>query len=115
MLTKKLRMKSNTQFDYIFKKGKVLKSNKLLIFYSQNKSKSLKFGVVVSKKIGKSVIRNTVKRKLRELIKNNLTSFNTNFNYIFVARQGIEKLKYNDLNNILTKLTQKTEIYVKNN
>ena len=65
MLSKNYRMKKNSQFDYIFKNGKTLKLGKLLIFYSKSKSKTPKIGIVVSKKIGKSVVRNHLKRLIR--------------------------------------------------
>lgn len=112
MLSKKFRMKNNSQFDYIFKKGKTLKNSKLLVFYSSCKSKNPKFGIVVSKKIGNSVTRNKVKRYLRENIRLLMDNFSKSYNYIFVARQGIENLNFNQIKEILTLLIKKSEIYV---
>ena len=110
MLSKKYRMKKNSQFDYIFRNGKTIKSGKLLIFYSSSKSKSFKIGIVVSKKIGKSVTRNHVKRLLRESIHQNLHNLNNNLNYIFVARQGIEELTFNEINTTILGLITKLKI-----
>lgn len=112
MLKKSYRMKKNSQFDYIFKNGKTIKNSKLLIFYSKSKSSTPKIGVVVSKKIGNSVTRNRVKRLLREIIRQNLSAMNGKYNYIFVARSGIECLTFNEINTILVKLIAKSEIYV---
>lgn len=110
MLSKNYRMKKNSQFDYIFKNGKTLKSNKLLIFYSKSKSKTPKIGIVVSKKIGKSVTRNHVKRLIRESIHQNMLALNKNMNYIFVARQGIETLSFNEINSSIVELINKIAI-----
>ena len=112
MLSKSYRMKKNSQFDYIFKNGKSIKLNKLLIFYSKSKSSKPKVGIVVSKKIGNSVTRNHTKRLLREAIRNNLTHFNNSFNYIIVARQGIENCSYNQISENLLNLIKKTSFYV---
>ena len=112
MLSKNLRMKSNTQFNYIFKNGKTLKNSKLLIFYSQNKTKTSKFGIVVSKKIGNSVTRNKIKRLIRESIRQNINNFKNTYNYIFVARQGIETLNFNQINEILLKIINNSDVYV---
>lgn len=112
MLSKNYRMKKNSQFDYIFKNGKTLKSNKLLIFYSKSKSNKPKIGVVVSKKIGGSVTRNHTKRVLREIIHQNLINLNTHYNYIFVARPGIEELSFSEISEIVTKLVHQSEIHV---
>lgn len=107
MLSKNYRMKKNSQFDYIFKNGKTIKIDKLLMFYSKSNSKTPKIGIVVSKKIGKSVVRNRIKRLIRESIYNNINAINSNYNYIFVARQGIEKLNYNQINSIIYQMTTK--------
>ena len=104
MLSKNYRMKKNSQFDYVFKNGKTLKHGKLLVFYSKSKLKSPKIGIVVSKKIGKSVTRNHVKRLMREAIQHNWSSLNSSYNYVFVARQGIENLSFSEINHSLTKL-----------
>lgn len=112
MLSKTLRMKSSTQFDYIFKKGQALKNKFILVFYSKCKANHQKFGVVVSKKIGHSVVRNQVKRKIREVIKTVKQSLCNDYNYIFVARCGIENLSYNELLDIVQKMIKKSEIYV---
>lgn len=110
MLSKNYRMKKNSQFDYIFKNGKTLKSGKLLMFYSKSKSKTPKIGVVVSKKIGKSVTRNHVKRLIRESIHKNINKLNSKLNYIIVARQGIESLSYNEINSTILNLITKIEL-----
>ena len=114
MLSKSYRMKKNSQFDYIFKNGKSLKQNKLLLFYSKTKSNKPKIGVVVSKKIGNSVTRNKIKRLIRESIRLNLAKLNTSYNYILVARQGIEILSYHEINNDFLKLLEKSELCLKN-
>ena len=110
MLSKKYRMKKNSQFDYIFKNGKTIKSEKLIIFYSKSKSKTPKIGIVVSKKIGKSVTRNHVKRLIRESIQKNMQLMKNNLNYIFVARQGIESTTYNEINTTILNLITKIEL-----
>lgn len=112
MLSKTYRMKKNSQFDYIFKHGKTLKNDKLLIFYSKSKSQKPKIGIVVSKKIGNSVVRNHTKRIIREVIRKNLTNFNTKYNYIFVARQGITSHSFHDVHNAILNMIKKTKLYV---
>lgn len=112
MLAKSYRMKKNSQFDYIFKNGKVIKSSKLLVFYSKSKSIKPKIGVVVSKKIGNSVTRNRVKRIIREVARLNLSHLNQEYNYILVARPGIETLTFNEVCNTFLSLTTKNNLYV---
>ena len=75
------------------------------------KDKPFKVGFSVSKKIGKSVIRSKVKRRLREAFKLNIKNVNPNYNYIFIARQGIENASFEEINQNIVFLLKKANLY----
>lgn len=112
MLKKENRLKKNKQFNYIYKHGEARHSKFLSIVFLQSKYKPLKVGFTVSKKIGKSVVRNKVKRRLRDIIKLNINRLNPNFNYIIIAREGVDKLTYLDLKQQMISLLLKANLYV---
>ena len=62
-------IKKNYEFRYFFKKGKYFSGELLEIFVFKNNDSSNKLGIIVSKKVGGSVIRNKVKRFIREAYK----------------------------------------------
>ena len=88
------RLKKNKQFAYIYKHGKAVFSNHINLIYIKSKYKPLKVGFSVSKKIGKSVVRSKVKRRLSEGFRSLMPNVNPNYNYIFIAKNGIESLDY---------------------
>ena len=57
------RLKRNKDFQFLFNRGNRCQTSNLIIIY--HKSRSLKVGYSVSKKHGKSVVRNRIKRLLR--------------------------------------------------
>ena len=63
------------------------------------------FGFTITKKIGSSIIRNKIKRKLksiiRELLKYRDKYFDLSFNYILICKKEIVKVSYDDLENEL--------------
>ncbi len=61
---KYLRIKKNTQFQTLFKRGKRAFSKSVTILYTP--SKQMQMGIAVSKKHGKAVQRNRIKRLIRE-------------------------------------------------
>ncbi len=66
------RLKRNEDFDRLFKSGKRSFSKSLTFIYAP--SESLKIGYSVSKKHGKAVLRNRIKRLLRAAVKSEIKS-----------------------------------------
>lgn len=107
MLPKQNRLKKNKQFSYIYKHGQTKHTSKLSLSYIKTKFQPFKIGITVSKKIGKSVVRNKVKRLLRQAIRIELDNFNKGFNYIFIAREGIDQENLNSLRKTVLTLLEK--------
>ncbi len=112
MLSKPLRMKRNTHFNYTFKNGHSECIGHLILVTNKKKFKEQKIGVVVSKKIGNSVTRNRTKRLLREAIRSNLEIVKKDVDLILVARVGIEKWDYKKINSCLKELLKKSNVLI---
>lgn len=87
MLNKKmkfLRIKKNTDFQNLFKKGKRVFSSCITLIYRP--SKEMRMGVALSKKHGKAVCRNRIKRLIRESFRNNCNLLNKNYSFIILPK-----------------------------
>ena len=62
-------LKKNYEFKRLFSKGKFIYGENIHIYYILTYKKYNKFGIAISKKIGKAVVRNHVKRLIREVYK----------------------------------------------
>lgn len=62
------RLKKQKDFDLVFNKGKRIYTKTLTLIVLEKKE-SLKFGISLSKKHGKAVIRNRIKRLIRAAFK----------------------------------------------
>ena len=60
-----------------------------MIVFRKNNTGLLRVGFSVSKKIGNSVTRNRIKRRLRSAFSSFIPAINPNFNIIVIARQPI--------------------------
>ena len=63
-------VKKNEDFDYIIKNGKILKNKYFTIYYIPETRDKYRIGITVPKKIGKAVLRNKIKRQIKEIIDN---------------------------------------------
>ena len=78
------RLKKEKDFDRVFKEGKRLFSGSLTLVYLP--SKELKVGFAVGKKHGGSVVRNRIKRLLRESFRSFSPEKMKNFFFVFIPK-----------------------------
>jgi ribonuclease P protein component len=115
MIKNQNRLRKNKHFKYIYKNGETKSAQCLAVCFVKSKIQPFKVGFSVSKKIGKSVVRNKVKRRLRESFCSLCSNINKKHNYIFIAKQGIENLTFFDIKQTMLQLLSKNGLYEKNN
>ena len=96
MLNIKNRLKKKKEFSYIYKKGEPHYSKYLSMYVVPTKYDNVKVGFSISNKVGNSVVRHKVKRRLSEIVRCKLPLL-PKYNYVFVAKMDIEKLSFDDL------------------
>ncbi len=116
MLTKNLRLKKYSAFIATYSLNNKAADENLCIYFGKEKQDaeiSTKFAFVVSKKIHKrAVIRNRIKRLMREsvrlLLKNNkIENLNKYLSVIIVARKGSIGADFEKINNSIYDLIKK--------
>ena len=65
-MKKTVIIKKNYEFKSFFKKGEYFSGKYLEIFISKNKLKNNRLGIVISKKVGNSVVRHRLRRLIVE-------------------------------------------------
>ena len=109
MLPKQHRLTKRKDFEKIWKKGKSFFLKELGFKILKNNLDHSKFGFIVSTKIAKkAVIRNKIKRRLREIIHKRLSQIKSSFDCIIVTRPGIEKLNYQEMEEKMEGILRKT-------
>ena len=87
-MKKENRLKKRKEFAYIFKKGESLGSRHIMLTFVPSKLKKYKIGFSCGKKVGKAVVRNKVKRRIKEAVYIHRDLLNVGYNYIFVGKQN---------------------------
>jgi len=104
MNVKLLSLSKNEDFKSLLKDKKI--SNKYLtIFYkvlSNKSTNSLNISFVAQKKLGNAVIRNKVKRRLKNIM-NNTIKINLKYSYLFIAKKSILDGNFFDIKETILK------------
>lgn len=108
MLPPENQLKKKKEIEKVFKLGKGLKESFLYIKAKMNKLENSRFCFIVSKKVAKkAVVRNKIKRRLREITRKNLLKIRKGLDIIIIALPGAEKENYKVLEEKINKLFKK--------
>ena len=86
-MKKNFRVRKNEDFNKIISKKISLASSSFIIYKNKNDIDHGRVGISVSKKLGKAVVRNKIKRQLRMMICE-CFSFEENIDYIVIVRKN---------------------------
>ena len=82
----RVTLKKNYEFRRLYNKGKSAVTPYLVVYCMKNGRDGNRLGYTVSVKLGKAVVRNRVRRRLREVYRLNADSIGTGFDIVIVAR-----------------------------
>lgn len=89
-------IKENFIFKRAYHKGLKLQG-KFLVVYRLKKNSGIRFGITVSKKLGKAVVRNSVRRKIRECLRYLSPYLEDGSDIIVVARSSAVNATFAEL------------------
>lgn len=110
-MKKENRLKKRKEFAYIFRKGESFSSKYLVLTYAPSKLKTFKIGFSCGKKVGKAVVRNKVKRRLKEAVYFYRNNIAPKYNYIFVAKPSSCDASFDELKQNVEYLLKKANLY----
>ncbi len=88
------RIKKKKDFLFLYQKGKRIKGKYFNLIYHENNLNYSRLGIVVNRKIGKAVVRNKIKRWVREIFRRHKNLIPRPMDILVVATQGIEGISW---------------------
>ena len=112
MIKRENRLKKNKHFNYIYKHGQSVRCGEVSLVYIKLKIKPYKVGFSVSNKVGKSVVRSKVKRRMSEAFKllDNQKIIDRRYKYIFIAKEGIAEKTFLEIKDMMYLCVKKAGI-----
>lgn len=103
-------IKENREFSYLYRRGKFFSSDCLIIYFKKNRFDGNRLGITVSKKVGKAVIRNRVRRRIKEAYREVEGMIVSSCDFVVVARAKAADCDYNKIKSALIYLFKKADL-----
>jgi ribonuclease P protein component len=93
-MTTVYKLKKNYEFKKVYNEGKYYVEKYVVMYIVMNNSASNRVGFSVSKKVGNSVVRNRVKRLMKEIYRNYAGDMKLGYDIVFTGRVGSSSADY---------------------
>ncbi|HAR3255271.1 TPA: ribonuclease P protein component [Staphylococcus aureus] len=114
LLEKAYRIKKNADFQRIYKKGHSVANRQFVVYTCNNKEiDHFRLGISVSKKLGNAVLRNKIKRAIRENFKVHKSSHILAKDIIVIARQPAKDMTTLQIQNSLEHVLKIAKVFNK--
>lgn len=90
-------LRRKKEFRYTYRVGKSAGHRLLALVFARSREPAPRIGFSVSRKIGNSVTRNRVKRRMREAVTPLIPEIHGNVNVIFIARSAIVEAPFAEI------------------
>lgn len=94
---KSQRIKKNKEFQQVFNEGKSYANRQFVVYcLPKEGQKEFRIGLSIGKKIGNAVIRNQVKRYIRQVFFEIKEELRQDMDYVIIARVSAANLNYHE-------------------
>ncbi len=100
-------LKKNSDFRRAYRRGKTCAAPSLAIYCRKNGTDQNRLGITTSVKVGKAVVRNRIRRRIRAIYRLRETELRAGYDVVVVARVRAASASYAQLEKDLLRLAKR--------
>ena len=109
MLPRHQRLRSNQQFQVVYRRGRSW-AHPLAALHVTQQPCAQRVGISVSKKVGGAVERNRVRRRIREIVRAQLPGWKDGFDAVLVLRRDAAQAEFAELARAVQELAKRARL-----
>jgi ribonuclease P protein component len=110
-LKREYRLRRRDRFEEIRRQGKCWTHRLLVLCLLPNDLPASRFGFSVSKRVGNAVVRNRVRRRLREIVRLRLPAVAPGWDVVLIARPTIAQAEFRQIETAVERLLVQAGLY----
>lgn len=110
-MRKSFRVKSEKDFGNVFHSGQSTANRQFVVYKLKKEQAHFRIGISVGKKIGNAVMRNAVKRKIRQSVTELKPQIESNYDFIVIARKPAAEMTTAEVKKSLIHVLSLAKIY----
>ncbi len=104
------RIKKSWEFKKVYRNGRTVVSKNIVLYYCRNGMPYNRIGFSIRKEVGKSVVRNKIRRSYREAFLHMEEKLQTGFDLIVIARKPSSDINFHGACKELYNLCRKGQL-----
>jgi ribonuclease P protein component len=94
------------EYEAVYRGGQRRSSGQFVIFIRANHLVHSRFGISVKKALGGAVVRNRIRRRIREILRQNFPEIPTGWDIVIHPRSSVNRAEFSALTGELLRLIQ---------
>lgn len=109
-MDKRYRLRNNMEFKRVYKDGKNYWNRNLILYVRKNNMENSRVGYSITKKIGNSVVRNKVRRRMKEILRLNFSNVKDGYDLIFIPKRNVVDISYKELESAILHILKLSKV-----
>lgn len=110
-MQKQFRLRDKRDFSRVYRYGKSVANFQFVLYvYKNSRSEHFRLGISASKKIGNAVVRNHVRRLVKEIIRLNPEKMANQHDFIIIVRKPAVDMSFEEMKKSLFHVIKKAQL-----
>lgn len=110
VVRRRFRVRDNERFLEVRRRGRSFSNRLAVLCFLGNGLPYSRFGFSVSRRIGHAVVRNSVKRRMREAVRLRMPEIEPGWDCVFIARNPIRDATYGKIDEACAQLLRRASL-----
>lgn len=110
-MQKKLRLTNRADFTRVYRRGKSFANHQFVVYwFHKPEVEQFRVGISASKKIGNAVVRNRMRRLIKEIVRKHEAKIIDHVDLVFIVRKGAVQMSFQEMEKSILHVLKKASL-----